>query len=336
MRILVADDNDVCRMLLAGVLMDAGFEVETVTNGRDALDRVRNGDIRLVISDWEMPGMTGEELCRSVRNDDALGYVYIILLTTHGAPHERLAGLVSGADDFVSKPFDTPELLARVRCGERVLALETREVTIFALAKLAESRDSETGAHLERVREYSRTLARDLCSRDEFAGRAEGDFVRLIYLTSPLHDVGKVGIPDSILLKPGKLDAREFEIMKSHTTLGAGTLAAALTRYPGVRFLQMARSIALHHHERFDGTGYPTGLEGEDIPLCARIVALADVYDALTSKRVYKEALSHDDARRSIAGESGKHFDPHVVRSFLFNEERFIEVNRSFGRAMAA
>jgi putative two-component system response regulator len=152
----------------------------------------------------------------------------------------------------------------------------------------------------------------------------------MIYLTSPLHDIGKVGIPDSVLLKPARLTAAEFDIMKTHTTVGAETLDAALREYPGATFLEMARDIAATHHERFDGSGYPQGLVGSEIPLCGRIVALADVYDALTSKRVYKDAFAHASARETIVAESGTHFDPDVVSVFLECEEQFLAIQRQF------
>ena len=238
---------------------------------------------RLVISDWDMPEMNGIELCRRLRADESAGYIYIILLTSHDGTQKIVEGMSAGADDFISKPFDPPELLVRVRAGERVLSLETRDVAIFALAKLAESRDPETGAHLERVRSYSQVLARQLSTHPKFARIIDEKYIHLIYLTSPLHDIGKVGIPDSVLLKPGRLSDHEFEIMKQHAALGADTLDAALQQFPEAKFLKMARDIAASHHERFDGSGYPAGLKANDIPLCGRIVALADVYDALTS-----------------------------------------------------
>jgi putative two-component system response regulator len=154
--------------------------------------------------------------------------------------------------------------------------------------------------------------------------------IRLIFLTSPLHDIGKVGIPDAVLRKPGRLNAAEFEIMKTHTTLGAETLDAALARFPEARFLHVARNIAAAHHERWDGSGYPLGIAGEQIPLCARVVALADVYDALTTRRCYKEAYSHLVARSIIETDSGKHFDPRVVAAFLAAEEEFLAIQRRF------
>ena len=158
----------------------------------------------------------------------------------------------------------------------------------------------------------------------------DGDYIQLLYMTSPLHDIGKVGIPDSILLKPGPLTTEEFEIMKQHTIIGSKTLDAAAAAHPEAKFLCMARDIARSHHERFDGSGYPDGLAGEDIPLCGRIVALADVYDALTTKRVYKPAFSHENAREIILDGMGSHFDPDIVRAFLQNEDRFVEILERF------
>jgi len=310
------------------VLSDAGHEPVIARNGLDALAVLRADHCRLVITDWMMPEMDGLELCRRIRGDEFGGYVYVILLTSLGANAEIIVeGLSAGADDFLTKPFHPEELLMRVRTGERVLSLETRDVAIFTMAKLAESRDPETGAHLERMRDYSRILAQDVCENAEHRDRVEPDYAHLIYLTSPLHDIGKVGIPDCVLLKPEKLSDREFEIMKTHTTIGADTLDTAVRQYPGVRFLQLARDIALTHHERFDGSGYPSGLAEMDIPLCGRIVALADVYDALTSKRIYKDAFAHDVARNMILEESGTHFDPEVVHSFVANEDEFVAIS---------
>jgi putative two-component system response regulator len=253
-----------------------------------------------------------------------------MLLTSRHGSENIVEGLSAGADDFVIKPFDPHEIKVRLRTGERILSLEGRDLIIFTLARLAESRDPETGAHLERIREYSRLLADELSRHRRYRDTIDGDYVQMIYLTSPLHDIGKVGIPDRVLLKPGRLTHDEYEIMKEHAALGAATLDDALATHPDAEFLRMARDIAWRHHEKWDGSGYPGGLSGEEIPLCARIVALADVYDALTTKRVYKAAFSHDDARQIIVDGRGKHFDPDVVAAFEALEPRFDEVRRQF------
>jgi len=333
MKILIADDEQIPLAMLERVLCKAGHDVRTATNGEEALAFLREGAYRLVISDWEMPRMNGVELCRAVRNGEFAGYVYFILLTAREGTESIVEGLSAGADDFVHKPFIPAELLMRVRTGERILSMETRDLAIFAMAKLAESRDPETGNHIERVRGYCRILASSLATQPKFAAEVDAQFVRLIYATSPLHDIGKVAIPDCVLLKPARLSDREFEIMKMHTILGSRTLDAALREYPEVRFLQMARDIALTHHERFDGTGYPAQLRGEDIPLCGRVLALADVYDALTSKRVYKESFTHDIARAIVLDGRGTHFDPDIVDAFVQNEREFVEVQRSYTTA---
>ena len=326
MQVIIADDDEMIRTMLEDSLKDAGYDVIAVADGAQAMAALAEGSCRMIITDWEMPNVSGVELCRRVRELDMPGYIYLILLTGKNSVQERIEGLMAGADDFVAKPCDPAELLARVSSGRRVLSLETRDVAIFAMAKLAESRDPETGTHLERVRGYSRVLAQHLAGIERFGEEITPEFARLIYLTSPLHDIGKVGIPDVVLLKPGRLSDREFEIMKYHTTLGAQTLDAALRQFPGVKFLQMGRDIAASHHERFDGSGYPDKLSGDRIPLCARIVALADVYDALTSKRVYKAAFAHDVARSMIVNDSGTHFDPAIVEAFIQTEDRFSSI----------
>jgi putative two-component system response regulator len=280
-----------------------------------------------------MPGMNGLELCRALRREDVGGYVYIVLLTCRDGTFDSIAARGAGVDDFVTKPFNKQELIARVQTGERILALESRDVVLFSMARLAESRDPETGHHLERVQAYCGVLARELGQLERPGYETDASYVRLICLTAPLHDIGKIGIPDSVLLKPGRLNDREFEMMKAHTTLGAETLDAAIERYPEAKFLRMARDIALTHHERFDGSGYPRGLAGEGIPLCGRIAALADVYDALTSARIYKSALRHDVARCIISEESPGHFDPVILECFQQAQPRFIEIHERYAQA---
>ncbi|MBL9124826.1 MAG: response regulator [Planctomycetaceae bacterium] len=330
MRILIVDDDGITRDLLRDVLQGAGFDVVEAGTAEEALGVLRADDVRMVITDWEMPGMGGLELCRTIRRREFTSYVYVILLTSRCSRLEAVEGMTAGADDFVAKPFHKGELLARVRAGERVLSLENREMVILALAKLAASRDSEGGQHLERLRRYARILAEALGRHPEYQQRVDAELVSLVYQTAPLHDIGKVGVPDAILLKQGKLTEEEFALMQTHTLIGAETLDAALRNYPSARFLQVARDIALSHHERWDGQGYPHGLSGEQIPLAARIVALADVYDALTSPRSYREPGSHATACEIIAGEAGKHFDPAVVVAFQQVAASFAEIQQQF------
>jgi putative two-component system response regulator len=330
MEILIVDDNQIARELLHHTLTSHGYEVISARDGQEALDLLHDRDCQIVITDWMMPRMTGLELCHKIREAQFSRYIYTILVTHRSEINDTVEGLNAGADDFVTKPFWPLELIARVRAGERIVNLETRDLTIFALAKLAESRDPETGAHLERVRNYSRALATYLMKQPKFHREVTAEFVRLIYLTSPLHDIGKVAIPDGVLLKPGKLTDEEFEIMQTHTVHGALTLEAALQEYPKAHYLRMARDIAAYHHERYDGTGYPRGLSGGAIPLAARIVAVADVYDALTSKRIYKDAFGHEKARNIILQGSGTQFDPDVVEAYIGCEETFLQIRKRF------
>jgi putative two-component system response regulator len=330
MRVLVVDDDAVTCEILVEDLRQFGYDVTAATNGREAFELVRTGQFHLIVSDWQMPEMSGLDLCREIRKRQWSGYIYVILLTSRTGADNVVCGLNAGADDFLSKPFHPQELRMRLRTGERILSLESRDLMIFALAKLAESRDKDTGAHLERMREYSRILAEELSTWPKYGELIDGDYVQLIYLTSPLHDIGKVGIPDAVLLKPGRLTPEEFDVMKHHTLLGGETLKAVAQSRPDAQFLAMAQDIALSHHEHFNGKGYPYGLHGEQIPISGRIVALADVYDALRSKRVYKQAFDHQTARQTIVDARGKHFDPDVVDAFLKRESEFIAVAQQF------
>jgi putative two-component system response regulator len=317
MRVLVADDDRLSTELLRRTLVHEGFDVAMAGDGEKALAMMAGGEFRVLICDWEMPGLTGPELCRRVRQAGS-GYVYVIMLTSRSGGGAPAAAPAGGA----------AELLVRVRTGTRLISLESREMALFALAKLAESRDNETGAHLERVREYARLLSWALMTRGHEG--VDEEFVRNIFLTSPLHDIGKVGIPDAVLLKPARLSDREFEVMKGHTLIGAETLDAVLKFNSGTEFLRMARDIALTHHEQWSGGGYPRGIRGEEIPLAGRIVALADVYDALTSRRVYKDAFPHEIARGIIVEGGGQQFDPAIVEVFLELQTQFDAVRARY------
>ena len=327
MKILVVDDEPISLELLSSELMHAGHDVIKCVNGMEAVEALtKDNSVGIVVTDWEMPEMDGIALCKAIRNNKLRRYVYVILLTSREGTSNIIQGLSAGADDFISKPFEPEELLVRIRSGQRILSLESRNVAIFAMAKLAESRDYEMGMHLERVRHYSKMLTEYLAEQERYKNVIDGVFIDLMYLTCPLHDIGKIAIPDHVLLKPDRLDDREFEIMKTHTIEGAKTLDSALQHYPEAKFLLMARDIALYHHEQYSGKGYPKGLSGTDIPLCARIFSIADVYDALTTKRVYKKELSHEVAKGIIKKGEGGQFDPDMVTAFLTLEDKFEKI----------
>ncbi len=330
MKILIADDELVSRKKMMKLIQSLGHETVVATDGQDGWEKWKVNRTRLVITDWVMPGMDGVELCQKIRAAEGGQYTYIMMVTSKNDLEDIVIGMEAGADDFIAKPFVKEELAVRIRAGERILSFETRDIVIFSLAKLAESRDPETGNHLDRIRYYSRTLAEIISQQKNAPEEIDNFFIDNIYLTSPLHDIGKIGIPDYILLKPGRLDDKEFEVMKDHSKIGYETLTDALNRYPRADYLRMAAEIAHHHHEKYDGTGYPDGLKEDEIPLSARIVALADVYDALVSKRVYKNAYSHDMAKAVIIKDRGTHFDPMIVDSFLSCEEQFHDIFQKY------
>ncbi len=237
-------------------------------------------------------------------------------------------GALCVTDPWSEQPY-TPEQFATLQAVAEASTIaienqirlrerdEARDGVVLALAKLAEHRDPETGAHLERVQLYCNTLSEELSRRPQYAQQVNAEFIALIVRSSPLHDIGKVGIPDRILLKPGRLTPEEFELMKTHAAIGGNTLRSLIRQRRGNQFLQMGMDVAYNHHEKFDGSGYPRGLSGEDIPLSARILAVADVYDALRSRRVYKPAMPHEQAAALLRQESGRHFDPEVVDLFF-------------------
>ena len=330
MKILIVDDDDIALSIAKKILESENYDVEIALDVESALDLLRKSDIHMVISDWNMPEVTGLDLCRILRTSaPTVGYIYIILVTARNSKEDMLAGLSAGADDFISKPYQPAELLVRVRNAQRVLDLQTATTMLFSLARLAESKDVETGNHLERIRDYARVLAKHICQNPQIQKMLPLNFPDLLYQTSPLHDIGKVGIPDSVLLKPGELNDNEWKIMKRHAEIGAETLDKSLQFNPIASYLFIARDIAWAHHERWDGQGYPRGLKGEEIPMAARIVALADVYDAITSKRVYKSAEPHEVAKGIIVNDSGTHFDPTVVKAFLEIEDSFRQISLS-------
>jgi putative two-component system response regulator len=329
MKVLITDDELVSRKKLEKHVTSMGHQVIVATNGKEALSLWIKHRPDLVISDWVMPEMNGIELVREIKRLQGSNYCYVIMITSQSETRDLVTGMEAGADDFIAKPFIKEELTVRIKAGERIINFESRDIVIFSMACLAEARDSDTGNHLERIRYYSKILAEDL-AREEKLEQLTPIFIDNIFLTSPLHDIGKIGIPDFVLLKPGQLDDKEYKIMQKHTSIGYEALNTAIDKYPNAEYLRMSAEIAFYHHEKFDGSGYPNHLKGEDIPLSARIVALADVYDALVSRRVYKSAMPHDTAKSIILAERGRHFDPRVVDAFLRCEEQFIEILDKF------
>jgi len=326
MKVLIVDDELVSRKKMDKLIQSLGHETVVAKDGIEGWEIWKNERNRMVITDWIMPRMNGLDLCRKIREAEGSQYIYLIMVTSKNDVNDIVTGMNAGADDFITKPFAKGELAVRIRAGERILGFETRDLVIFSMAKLAESRDPEMGGHLERIRYYSKTLAEAIFKSDDLPQEIDNLFVDNIFLTSPLHDIGKIGIPDYVLLKPGRFDDKEFEIMKNHCRIGFETLNEALKRYPKADYLLMSAEIAHSHHEKINGIGYPDRLKENEIPLSARIVALTDVYDALVSKRVYKDAYGHDMAKDIIMKEKGEHFDPMVVDAFLSCEDMFIEI----------
>jgi len=347
-KILVADDDDINRKLLITFMKSLGYNVSEAKTGSKALSKIIKEKPDVIILDINMPEMDGFEILKITKSNPETRMIPVIIITGTADDQYYIKAIELGADDFLSKPFNIYLLKARLHSlvsmkmlyninlkYQRKLKdsnfellnqlIKTQEVTIVALAKLAEFRDPETGEHLERIREYSRILAEEITKIGKYKKYINEKYITNIYKSAPLHDIGKVGIPDSILLKPGKLTREEFEIMKKHSIIGGDAISSAL-RQTGIKtsFLDMAKVIAYYHHERWDGKGYPFCLKGEDIPLSARVISLADVYDALTSKRVYKDAFDHRTAKKIIISEAGRQFDPDIVDAFLKREKDFV------------
>lgn len=344
--VLVVDDTSLNLALVSNLLKDK-FKVKVALNGQQALAIAAATPPDLILLDIMMPEMDGYETCQRLKADEQLKNIPVIFLTAKNQPEDEEKGLELGAVDYITKPISPPILMARVKTHmnlklardllqnrnafmEAEIARRLAEialiqdVSILALASLAETRDNETGAHIRRTQQYVKELAEDLCRHEQFADFLTPDNIQMLTKSAPLHDIGKVGIPDHILLKPGRLTEEEFDIMKLHTVKGRDALVRAeiLMNKPDT-FLHIAKELVNYHHEKWDGTGYPEGLAGESIPIAARLMALADVYDALISKRVYKEAFPHEQAVAFIAEGKGKHFDPAVVEAFLRLEKRF-------------
>jgi putative two-component system response regulator len=344
-RVLVVDDDPAIVRLLS-VALRADYLVEAVGTGEESLARLPSFKPGVVLLDLILPGIDGFETCRRMKATPAGQSAQIVIVSGRSTREDQLRAYEMKADDYITKPLEIHTLCSRVRLHfqlhdnlQRTAAIRaeiesqnselrhiaekraaeiihTQDLAVFTLAKVAESRDEETGGHVLRMREYSQILAEELRRHGPYADQIDQQFIDDLYRSSPLHDIGKVGIRDEILLKAGKLTPDEFAVMQQHTIIGANILDQAVLGVRGGGFLTMAAMIARFHHERFDGTGYPAGLRGRSIPLPARIVALADVYDALTSVRPYKPAFASRKSREMIEIESGRHFDPAIVDAF--------------------
>lgn len=326
--LLLLEDEPTQRRILSGQLEKQGYRVLAAEDGEQGLALWQeNPEVRLVITDLLMPNCDGFAVLEYIRGHET-HYTYIIVLTGLDDRQSLTRALGLGADDYLLKPVFEQELSLRLQGASRLLRLEGQEELIFAMAELAAYRSGETGSHLQRVRVYCQILAEDLRAHCPELGLTR-TMVQDIASVSPLHDIGKVGIPDSVLHKPGRLTDAEYELMKTHTSMG-GQILKDLYDKNGSNYLKLAHDIALCHHEKWDGSGYPQGLVGQRIPLAARIMALADVFDALTSKRCYKDIFSFARTKAIMMEERGRHFDPALVDCYLRNEVAMNQVQMDF------
>lgn len=338
--ILVVDDDTSAQNMIKRILVQSGYGVRTALGGEKAYAAVSESVPDLIILDLSMPGIDGFEVARHLKSNPETREIPIFLITGLASSENHVKALDIGINDFLSKTAEPEEILARTRSLlkikqlndqlnnhrislERTVDLRTEQLknasleVIWRLTAASEYRDNETGAHIKRMSHYSAAIARNMGLRKKT--------VETILYSAPMHDIGKIGIPDGILLKGGKLNAEEWRIMKGHTIIGANILKGSK-----IGFVRMGAMIALTHHEKWDGSGYPSGLKGRQIPLAGRIVALADVFDALTSKRTYKDAYSVQESNRIIKEGRGKHFDPEVVDVFFAIQDEILQIKELF------
>jgi len=342
-KILIVDDSKTDMLMISGILHD--YTLRHAFDGVDAMAILeRESDIDIMILDLNMPNMNGFEVLESIQKNPRYQSIATLILTNYDEMENEIRGLELGAVDYIRKPLNLESLRKRIQIHVKLKsfskALEesntlledtvrirtkelvlTRDITIHALIGLLEARDIESSNHTKRTQLIIKALCEDLKKKPNYNAILTNNYIKEICDTSPLHDIGKVGIPDSILLKPGKLNDEEFTIMKQHVDFGIHALKYELTGLAVPEFVKTALDCISGHHEKFDGSGYPKGLVGAAIPLPGRLMAIADVYDAIISKRVYKEAFSHEEALSIILKGSGSHFDPELVDSFMAIEK---------------
>lgn len=351
--ILTVDDTVTNIEVVKGVLSQ-DYIVQAALSGEVALKIIAKRKPDLILLDVMMPEMDGYQVCEILKSQPETKDIPVIFLTAKSQEEDETYGLSLGAVDYITKPISPPILKERVKnhlllkqsreilerqneiLEEKVIQRteqlnDLQDVAMVAMGALAESRDPETGNHIRRTQHYVRALAEELAKKDKYRDYLQPEVVTALFKSAPLHDIGKVGVPDSILLKPGRLTDEEFEEMKKHTTYGRDAIVAAEGSLGMAdNFLLFAKEIAYSHQEKWDGSGYPEGLAGEDIPLSARIMAIADVYDALISERVYKPAFPHEKAVEMIIEGKGSHFDPELVASFESITEKFRQIAAEF------
>lgn len=335
---MIVDDTETNIDILVEAL-GGDFDLRVAMDGETALEAIADEPPDLILLDIMMPGMDGYEVCSRLKSAPETRDIPVVFLTAMSEEQDEARGLALGAVDYITKPFSPALVKARVRnqlelkryrdhleelVRERTRQLVlTQDVTIRSMGTLAEYRDPETGGHIRRTQQYVRILALHLKNDPRFRDRLDDTAIDLLVKSAPLHDIGKVGVRDNILLKPGALTPEEFEEMKRHTIYGRDALLVSEKMLGEDSFLSVAREIAYTHQEKWDGTGYPRGLKGEEIPLFGRLMAVADVYDALISKRVYKPPYPHERAVEMIREGRGSHFDPDIVDAFLVLADDF-------------
>ena len=344
--VMIVDDIVENIKVAMGHLQELHVKIVYATNGLQALDRAEKTHPNLILMDVMMPQMGGFETVKALKQRPLLKEIPVIFLTAKAEVEDLKKGFEAGGVDYITKPFNGEELLMRVkthlelslhRCNlERQVTKRTQEIELLkssvieAMGSLAEYRDGETGAHIKRTQHYVKILCQHLAPWPKYAMDITPAYAQLLFNSAPLHDIGKVGIRDHILLKPGKLTPEEFEVMKQHAAFGEAIIDKLIAINGPTDFLVYAREMTGGHHEKWDGTGYPRGLKGENIPLSARIMALADVYDALTSQRIYKQAFAHTKAVTIITDQKGRHFAPDVVDAFLAAEQEFLAIATAY------